>query len=119
MRLPCYPEWQLKSPPWRSFAPGEPPEEARRSLTDPGRRAAGLAEAAMAGTPWRMRHPVAAWRVAFGVRWRMVLGGGLRALFPSPRFMAQRPGIRAGSPLLPLTYPWRFLSALGRALTGR
>jgi hypothetical protein len=48
-----------------------------------------------------------------------VVDGGLRAVFPSPRFMAQLYGLEPGSPLLPLTYPWRMLSALGRALLGR
>lgn len=94
-------------------------EEARRSVAEPGRRAAGLAEAALAGRRWRLRHPVAAWRSAFRGRWAMVLDGGVRALCPSPRFMAQRYGMSLRSPLLPLTYPWRLLSALGRALTGR
>jgi Uncharacterised nucleotidyltransferase len=94
-------------------------EEARCSVGEPGRRAAGLAEAALAGRHWRLRHPVAAWRIAFRGRWAMLLDGGLQALCPSPRFMAQRYGMSVRSPLLPLAYPWRFLSALGRALLGR
>lgn len=94
-------------------------EEARRSVTDPGRRAAGLAEAALAGGRRRTRHAVAAWRISFRGRWAMVLDAGPRALWPSPRFMAQRYGMSVRSPLLPLTWPWRLLSAFGRALMGR
>jgi hypothetical protein len=93
-------------------------EDARRAVSDPGRRM-GLAEAALAGGPGGARALATAWRVSFRGRWRAALDGGLRALFPSPRFMAQRYGVGLRSPLLPLTYPWRFLSALGRALLGR
>lgn len=94
-------------------------EETRCSVAKPGRRAAGLAEAALAGRHWRLRHPVATWRSAFRGRWAMALDGGFRAVLPSPRFMAQRYGMGVRSPLLPLTYPWRLFSALGRALLGR
>jgi hypothetical protein len=94
-------------------------EEARRAVASPGRRPLGLAEATLAREPWRPRDLLAAWPTAFRGRWRLVVDGGLRAVFPSPRFMAQRYGLEPGSPLLPLTYPWRMLSALGRALLGR
>ncbi len=93
-------------------------EEARRAVTEPGGNM-GLAEAALAGGPWGAAALATAWRVSFRARWRAALDGGLQALFPSPRYMAQRYGVGLRSPLLPLTYPWRFISALGRALLGR
>jgi hypothetical protein len=94
-------------------------EEARLAVASPGRRRPGLAEAALAGGPRRVRALATAWRVSFRARWLAALDGGLRALFPSPRYMAQRYGVGLRSPLLPLTYPWRLLSTLGRALLGR
>jgi Uncharacterised nucleotidyltransferase len=94
-------------------------DEARRAVAEPGRRPAGLAEAALSRRPQRVRNLVVGWRVAFRDRRNVILDGGLRALFPSPRFMAQRYGLGVRSPLLPFTYPWRLLSALGRALRGR
>jgi hypothetical protein len=93
-------------------------EEARRAVTGPG-GTMGLAEATLAGGPWGAAALATAWRVSFRARWRAALDGGLQALFPAPRYMAQRYGVGLRSPLLPLTYPWRFISALGRALLGR
>jgi hypothetical protein len=92
-------------------------EEARLAVNRPGRP--GLAEAALAPPGWSLAGLLVAWRIAFRGRWRMILDGGLRSIFPAPRFMAQRYGLGPRSPLLPLTYPWRLLSALGRALLGR
>jgi hypothetical protein len=100
-------------------ASGRLVEEARRAIASPGRWFSGRAEAALAGRPRGARALATAWRVSFRGRWRAMIDGGLPALFPSPRFMANRYGLGLHSPLLPLTYPWRFLSALGRALLGR
>jgi hypothetical protein len=94
-------------------------EEARRSIASPGRRDAGLAEATLAGQPRRARALARAGFISFRSRLRMALDAGLPALFPSPGYMARRYGVGVRSPLLLLTYPWRFLSAIGRALLGR
>jgi hypothetical protein len=45
--------------------------------------------------------------------------GGFRAIFPSRRYMEARFGLRSGSPLLPLLYPWRLLAGAARRLRGR
>jgi hypothetical protein len=42
--------------------------------------------------------------------------GALRAVFPARRYMEARFGLRPGSPLLPLLYPWRLLRGIGRKL---
>jgi hypothetical protein len=94
-------------------------EDARRSVARPGRAAPGLAESALAHGPWSARSLLAARRSSFRGRWWYLVEGGLGALFPAPRFMAQRYGIGPRSPLLPFTYPWRVLSAIWRALLGR
>jgi hypothetical protein len=94
-------------------------EQARLAVVHPGRRHRGLAEAAVAPPGWSGPELLTAWRVAFRGRWRLLLEGGRQALFPDRRYMAQRYRLGPRSLLLPLTYPWRLLSALGRALLGR
>jgi hypothetical protein len=94
-------------------------EEARRAVARPGRWNHGLAEAALASGQWSPRTQLADWRAAFRGRWHVLAQDWWHGLFPSPRFMAQRYGVGLHSPLLPLTYPWRLLSALWRSLLGR
>ena len=93
--------------------------EETRSAAEGTARRPGRLEASLASPAWSPRALASAWRRAFRSRRWLLQDGGLEALLPSPRFMAQRYGLDEHSPLLPLAYPWRMLAALGRALLGR
>jgi hypothetical protein len=94
---------------------GRPSVARSLALVEAARRGAG--PAARAWSPlWA---PLDRLRVRL-VEYRGAAGAGpLAMLFPSRRYMAQRYGVPAGSPRLPLLYLWRPLRGVVKLLVGR
>lgn len=97
-------------------------EETARAVERPGGLRARGGEAALAPWWWlgtRLRLAIAGQRARLRSQLRSFGRFGARAVFPSPRFMADRYGVAPRSPLLPLTYLWRPVRALVRLVLGR
>jgi len=97
-------------------------EETRAAVRRPGVFRARGAEEVLAPPwwPWtRLRRALVARGATLEAQLGLLAGIGLASLFPSPAYMAERYGVKRGSPLLPLTYLWRPVWALLRLVLGR
>jgi hypothetical protein len=88
-----------------------------RSLLEDARRAGSVERAIFGGAGATLRTRFA--RLGEPLRVGRASAGIVRTFLPAPGYMAQRYGVRPGSPLLPLLYAWRPFRSAARFLIGR